>query len=642
MYCDITGVPPTPAQQAKALAMVPFTLTPSYEYAIEQMIRNEYMARQNFIRFCGDENAKEKPLQLSILKTKTVMVMGLVKNIETSLDHVKKYINDLRTYFDRVVFYFYHNNSTDNSEYLLKQWMNHDEDVKGTFDENIEICVLNEDGGIGNRIPVMAKMRNNNVKDAFTSFGTDFDYFIITNTDFVEDIDISGVIKSFNLVEPWSVICGNCCFTKSYYHYDAFALRFMEDEKNIEVLYPRFNIHYGKNGHWLNKIHIFEGWTKVYSGCGDMMIIEGQKFVQLWNGNNKNYICEVNESDPTKCELISLCEKIEGDVWVSPYIMHPSSMSLEGNLYLKPMQFVPRDAGFFSVFNFLMGSIVKGGRVYPYYNKTTFERINGENRHFCYWSESKENGWFEYFEPVQFYHGDEEHISNSFVTYSITQGEYADVEFRVSSSVQRLMCDKDRYGSWRMYVNKFFQKYIKIKQEITDDVNKFWMNTFQRFGSVVGVHYRHPSHYVEGGEIYLRDYFVVVDQLLEKHPYAKIFIASDNEFGIVAFEKRYGSKCVFYLPDIDRVDLDNILEWAHAKSKKDAHIDNMDFINGVGYQLHYTKCQNNEMSSKAGKDILKEALCLSKCKWLVHITSNVSLAVSYINPNIDMYTITEK
>lgn len=638
MFIDITGSPPTPDQHSKAMSMVPFNFTPSHEYAVEQMIKSEFLAKQNFISFCGETNVTEKIVNKSLVKNQKLLVFGLTKNIENNIVYLKKLISDLRTYFDRVCFYFYHNNFSDKSVQILQEWMLEDENVKGTFDDNEDIIVVNKDGTLGNMIPVFAKMRNKNIHDAITHFGTDYDYFLMTNTDFTESIDVSGIIKSFGLAEQWSIICANRCFQKSFYHYDAFALRFFNDEKPIDKLYPQFPFYYGTSAHWLDKLHIFNGWTKVYSGCGDMMIIDGKQLNNVLQRFGE--FCEVNEDLPSKCELISLCERINGDIWVSPYLVYPATMSLEGSLYPKPMMFIPRDAGFFSVFNFYIGSLTKGGRVYPYYNKLAFQSMNKENRHFCYWSDN-DNSWFDYFEPVEFYHGDIEHESGTFTNYSVTQGELASTEFMFPNAYRNLMLDKERFAPWRIYVNNIFKKYIKIKADIVNEVNTYWNNTFQRFGNVIGVHYRHPSHYVESGEIYLRDYFKVVDGLLLKHPYAKIFIASDNEYGILAFEKRYGTKCVFSMPDIDRVDLDNILEWAHAKSKTGAESDDMDFINGVGYQLHYTKCQNNEMSSKIGKDILKEVICLSKCKWLVHITSNVSFAVSYINPYLDMHIITD-
>lgn len=42
---------------------------------------------------------------------------------------------------------------------------------------------------------------------------------------------------------------------------------------------------------------------------------------------------------------------------------------------------------------------------------------------------------------------------------------------------------------------------------------------------------------------------------------------------------------------------------------------------------------------KLGEDVLVDVLAISKCCKFIHTLSNLALAVSYINPNIEMLLI---
>ena len=155
---------------------------------------------------------------------------------------------------------------------------------------------------------------------------------------------------------------------------------------------------------------------------------------------------------------------------------------------------------------------------------------------------------------------------------------------------------------------------------------------------MIGVHYRHPSKSCEIGEVYLNDYFKKLDNILIDDDY-KIFLATDTDFGLLAFKSRYGDK-IIYTKNIDRLPLDNILEWAYAGHNK-GKMDNVGFIEGKGYELQHIASENRNLSTKLGDDILSDVFCLSKCKYLIHPISNISLMVSYINPNIEMLCVSK-
>lgn len=627
VFYEICGRSPTPHEldmYSKFLRSYP-----SGNYQLYESVFKIHLAKQanRFKIFHPDPTISE--CSEKDLSDTSILVVGLVRNISPNIKYVKDLIYDLKKAFKKVCFFFYHNNSTDNSVSLLKQWMSEDSDVSGVFADSTSITVIDsETHTIGNRIPMFARMRNENISAAIKHFGKEFDVLLMSNTDLVDKVDIQGITKSLSLQEPWSIICGNCCFQNSYFHYDAYALRLLQDPIDVRELYPDFDRYYGWSTLWMDKFHVFDGWTKVRSGFGDMCLINMSTLLEL-HDKLAGEICKVDDSNPHTCELISMCDTIGGNVWISPYLVYPATMKLE----TEPCCFIPRDAGFFSVFNFFLGALIAGQRLYPYYNKKAFQDVHKENKHFCYWS-GRDNSWFDYFEPVSFFKGDNIHEGYEYTKYRISHGEAAGGEFRNPIVYGKMMNSPELWKPWRKMVNSVVRKYIHIKEHIIDAVDDFWV--INNLGNnVIGVHYRHPSHYVESGKVFLRDYFEKIDTILLEHPAAKIFLATDNELGLMAFSHRYNGR-VTYIPEVTRVEVDNILEWAHEKKG-----DIMDFVDGRGYQLHYTLC-GSERGSKAGEDILKEVLCLSKCKWFVHVISNVALAVSYFNPDLDMHTVLSK
>lgn len=299
--------------------------------------------------------------------------------------------------------------------------------------------------------------------------------------------------------------------------------------------------------------------------------------------------------------------------------------------------FIPRDAGFFSVFNFLIGSIEQQLHAYPLFNKKIFEHYNHQPpKHFCYWG-SNNNSWFDYFGPISYYDDDDTHISKKIYELPIINGSHiASEEFTHPAAIKKLFLDYDRFNSWRHRIHEIYQQYIHLNQNITTIAD----NIFYNIGDTptIGIHYRHPSHSIESGCLYLKDYFQKIDSLLIKHPDAKIFIASDTMFGILAFKEKYPDQ-IFYIDTVDRLDLDNILQWAFALIKHN-NIDVVGFINNKGYELQHQQSENSTIDpSKLTTDLLTETICLSKCDYLVHGLSNIALAISYINPKLKFCTL---
>jgi hypothetical protein len=209
-----------------------------------------------------------------------------------------------------------------------------------------------------------------------------------------------------------------------------------------------------------------------------------------------------------------------------------------------------------------------------------------------------------------------------------TQGEIAPSEFRIPSETTKLM-KSDTFQAWRFGVHCFYAKYVKPRQYILAQVAKV-CEAFSEH--MIAVHFRHPSHCCEQGAIYLQEYFDLIDKHTKHN--TKIYLATDTEFGVAAFKHKYGDRIV-YNTAISRTSIDNILEWAFARGN--AKTDNVGFVGNKGYELHH---ENAGMSgTKLGEDVICDVLTICRCNVFIHSLSNIALAVSYINPHIEMVMV---
>lgn len=577
---------------------------------LRQLIINDDAEFNNKYKvvFLNDSNVRTKPRK--DVQDNTILVVGLVNNIECELGNLQEFLYELKKRFKRVCFYFLTNNNTDNTVDLLKTWCASDSDVNGIYYHNTEIRTLEPNGCIGNRTVELAKLRNINIEQAKKQFGN-FDYTLVLDTDLCNTISIDGFLSCFELDEEWDIICANSTYKNSDYHYDNFALRLFEQHDNISVCYPLFNKFYGKSCAWIDKLYIFDTWYKVRCAFGGAMLLKGDVH---WDEKN------MSRED---CEHLSVCRKHK-NIYVNPQFTYQQPLSLESTIYVGPSMFIPRDAGFFSVFNFYVGTLMSGTRCYPYWNKEWFMKINKQQQHFAYLTDTT-NSWLEYFEPVRFFKDDHTDVSK---LQRVTQGENSPVEFRIPNETLKLMQSPD-FQNWRNAAHCFYKKYVRPKQYLVHKVNGIACLLGQ---DAIACHFRHPSHVCEQGVLYLADYFQQIDKFLTES--TKIYLATDTEFGVAAFVHKYGDR-VIYNKDTSRTSLDNLLEWAFARGV--GTTDCVGFVNNKGYELHHENAGIE--NTKLGEDVLMDVLTICRCKTFIHSLSNIALACSYINPLLEMVMV---
>lgn len=576
---------------------------------------------------------KKKPIHT---KNISIMLLSLVKDCtyNNSLQYVQTFITDLKDRFKTIKFGIYTNNNHDNTLNALHAWQSQDKDIfvfKGDDERLTDI----KSNNCGNRIPKLSEYRATIFKKSIEHFQTKFDYVIVFDSDICANMNIEPLIESLSVDDNWSAISSNNCFKHSNIHYDTLALRLLEQPLDISTTYPKFLSHYGKTYDWNHTLYIFDNFVEVQSAFGGLTIYRADELLSLFEKYDNPYL-EQGVPDCT-CEHTVLSLKLKNKKYINANMRFTNKETKNSITNTSPKMFIPRDAGFFSVFNFLIGSIAGGNRIYPFFNKQQFLTHRKTNDHFCYWT-TNENAWFDFFEPISFYPNDIEHLNNRFINYEITGGEEASKEFKEPSELKSLLKgDKTRLDNWRLKMHNIYKHHIKPKEELIVHVDSIFNKMFGSAENIIGVHYRHPSHSVESGPIFLQQYFDIIDDIIIQNPDTKIFLASDTKFGILAFEDKYQDR-IKYIENIDRLPLDNILAWAYALIG--GKPDTVGFINNKGYELqHLNSNKHSSDNYDFTKNLLTEILCLSKCHTIINSTSNISLALGYINPFNQMITL---
>ena len=292
----------------------------------------------------GDTVKKKK--NLLFFKDKKILALSLIRNCCSSFKKIKKFISDLEKHTLKTNFYFFTNNNTDGSEKILQEWIEKTSTVSGIFGPAEKIT-------LENRIIKLAEYRNLVLREGLNYFGKDFDYLIVFDSDLSDKyIEPEDLLKSISEVpEPWSIISGNSCYKGSNYYYDVFAMRLKDQSDKIYEVYPNFFEHFGKTRKWIDKLYVFDGIVEVKTAFGGISIYKASEILEVLKKTDKN-IYELKDLHSGACEHISLSNRLSNKKYIHSDLKYYHTESLEGNLMNNAYCFVPRDAGFFSVFNF--------------------------------------------------------------------------------------------------------------------------------------------------------------------------------------------------------------------------------------------------------------------------------------------------
>ncbi|MEW6712995.1 MAG: mannosyltransferase, partial [Candidatus Riflebacteria bacterium] len=303
------------------------------------------------------------------------------------------------------------------------------------------------------------------------------------------------------------------------------------------------------------------------------------------------------------------------------------------------------DGGFFSVFNGFFSNLVWNERMHRRHmtlpdwdvGRLLDRTRSGKLVSFCYAGPSEGNVWGKIFKPL----------------YGLRDSDMDDVDFLYSGSITesdtfngrrepnltyvnaaRLYESRDFIRFRRMY-NSIFSEFIDFNDEIAGQILNFGKHFFGgRY--VVAAHVKHPSHIIEqpggviaGTEEYISD---IEAHLKEKSLWSDpsawiIFLATDQDVVVEQFRRRFGANVCFYL-DVRRTTVEEDTEYSALGEKS---------RRSEGFQVQHRVAQDpGSWSSRMAVEVVRDAATMAKADVLFHVVSNVSTAVSFMNPKIEM------
>lgn len=302
-----------------------------------------------------------------------------------------------------------------------------------------------------------------------------------------------------------------------------------------------------------------------------------------------------------------------------------------------PFTFIPHEGGLFSNFNFMVGEMYLGRIVYPLFSYKELSKRYGALQQFAYVDSRCDNSWFEFFQPIAYSAGDQTHLDTKrLFALPSTWGEPASPEFRLPAATMRLYAGSD-FATWRLAVHGSIADKIRVTDEIGKTVDQM---IGRMRGRRVGIHVRHPAHFVEQGDVFFRDYFQAIDAIRKRYPESSLFLATDNELALNMFQSRYRDALAFY-PAFIRQSADSILEWAYSMAHDTP--DAFGFVGARGFQTHQilaaTGCGADGI--RAGKEAVTDLFTLAACDDFVCTASNFTLACSFLNPNQQLHLVSK-
>ena len=301
------------------------------------------------------------------------------------------------------------------------------------------------------------------------------------------------------------------------------------------------------------------------------------------------------------------------------------------------------DGGFFSIFNSFFSNMVweqREGRchvILPDWDVGRMLAAHGPEpvRSFCYGQPEDGNLWCHLFEPPFGY--SEAELNDPGVLYHrAVQPRNRHNEWREPNitfvHAYRLYSSRN-FWAWRRQYGAVLKDQIRLHPALQADIDGFSQRHLDgRF--VIGAHVRHPSHTVEQpGAVIAREdvYLRRIEAELARRGVAAdgwtVFLATDQDRVVDRFKAAFGDR-VACLSGVrrTRADEDSAFE---RLSDAEKHSD--------GHQLqHLVAADRANWSLDMAREVIRDAWLMARSNVLLHVVSNVSTAVAFINPDVEM------
>lgn len=303
------------------------------------------------------------------------------------------------------------------------------------------------------------------------------------------------------------------------------------------------------------------------------------------------------------------------------------------------------DGGFFSIFNVFLSHLVWNLReddcamVLP--DMDVARLINRYDKYkiqsFCYGKIEDGNIWTKFFEPL--YDLSEAELNNFDFLYEnacVTEDIYnAEREPYLTYKNAFKLYNSVDFASIRKQYHQVYKNYIHLKPSLAQEIESFVSYYFKN-KYMIAAHIRHLSHTVEQPDAVIaqeEDYIQEILNILNNKGIEVnssdwgLFLATDQEQTVEHFQNRFPNH-IFAYDDVRRITQQEDSSFRSLSEEEK---------NQDGYQLqHLVAATTDNWSTRMAWEVIRDAVTMSKCHVLLHVVSNVSTAVSYMNPDIEL------
>lgn len=303
------------------------------------------------------------------------------------------------------------------------------------------------------------------------------------------------------------------------------------------------------------------------------------------------------------------------------------------------------DAGFFSIFNSFMSHLVwqqqedRCHAVYPDWDVDRLIERLGHNHvtSFCYGQPGDGNLWLHFFEPL-FGASRAQMDDVAFLYRHASEPEFRHNEVRepLMTFVHAYRLYKTQeFAAWRRQYHRVFQQHVKLRASLQAEVDAFSQLHLAR-PFMIAAHVRHPSHIIEQPNAIIAhdDSYIsaIYDAVRTRGidvdgPDWGVFLATDQEKVVRRFRTEFGERLSCY-DDVRRTGADEDAAFNALSSEERCR---------EGHQLqHLVAAERSRWSARMAWEVIRDAYAMAQCHMLLHVVSNVSTAVAYMNPEMEL------
>jgi glycosyltransferase involved in cell wall biosynthesis len=302
------------------------------------------------------------------------------------------------------------------------------------------------------------------------------------------------------------------------------------------------------------------------------------------------------------------------------------------------------DGGFFSVFNTYLSHLVwglKDGRcayVLPDWDTgRLLERTGGSLSSFCYGRVEDGNVWLKLFEPV--FGFDDAALNNPAVLYGRTElpamvwNEHREPLLTHVNAAE--LYQQPWFPQWRAEYHAVYRRHVRLRPRLRQQIELFAAQNFRN--RMIAAHVRHPSHAMEQPtarmpttEFYIRQVHDLAASLglsMASDSDWGVFLATDQDSAVDAFVREFGRRVVF-APNAERTPI--VADRRFRSLSREEQLKE-------GHQVqHLAAADPQKWSSRLAEQVIFDAALMARCDFLLHAVSNISTAVSYMNPRVNL------